>query len=270
MDINTEALVETLKSLKCTYCGNILSIGPIMIHSISQHEYEYQCGRCEDITRKGPPVRALLYESVAKHLWFPCIYPKCNETYPWDFVKIHEKNCPHKTNCCQISQCFEKLDENDIIAHMTEKHPAAICVNNNIIFNFTINEDSSFYAVINSFIFLIYFRNSKIFISLLSNNSNNVFNFTAKLRNIEEKTPYTYVRGRVINKFDENRHCSNCRDHRLSIEKKLGPRRSLRIAKVKEEVVANETVKQVAVAEVKIYHYQFITNHFCRLYPVGN
>uniref|UniRef100_A0A6P7HC38 Uncharacterized protein LOC114346804 n=1 Tax=Diabrotica virgifera virgifera TaxID=50390 RepID=A0A6P7HC38_DIAVI len=244
---NNESLVETLKSLKCTYCGNILSIGPIMILSISRHEY--QCGRCKEITRKGPPVRALLYESVAKHLLFPCIYPNCHEKLSWAFVKIHEENCPHKTICCPISQCFEKLEENDIIAHMKQKHPADICFDN-IIFKFTIDDDCSFIAVINSLIFLIYFRNSELFVSLISK-SNKSFTYTAKLRNMKENTPYIYFKGSVIDRFDENRFCSNCREYKLSIEKKIRARRYFIEDKVEEKIVSNETVQQVAAAEVK-------------------
>lgn len=109
---------EIVKTLKCSLCTNYLSFYPV--HIISADGTKYKCGRC--LVKTHINTRAIMYENLAKHMKFPCIYKNCNEILCWKEVKDHEKNCEHRTVTCIGVNCDEIILMKDFASHFKEKH----------------------------------------------------------------------------------------------------------------------------------------------------
>lgn len=109
---------EIVNTLKCSLCTHYLSFSPINI--ISDDGTKYKCGRC--LVKTHINIRAVMYENLAKHMQFPCIYANCTELLNWKNAKDHEKNCEHRTVKCITVNCEEIILLKDFAAHFKDKH----------------------------------------------------------------------------------------------------------------------------------------------------
>lgn len=62
---------SVVELLKCSLCEGYLSVSPICL--ISEDGNQYKCGRCNSI-KTIISTRAVIYEHLAKHMIFPCIF----------------------------------------------------------------------------------------------------------------------------------------------------------------------------------------------------
>ncbi|KAJ8981959.1 hypothetical protein NQ317_002133 [Molorchus minor] len=111
---------EIAKTLRCSLCGSCLSVPPISI--ISEDGSKYKCGRCHQI-KTHIETKVIMYENLAKHMIFPCIYKNCTEKLKWTEVKDHEKKCPHRTIVCPRDKCEDEFLYNQFTDHFQKKHP---------------------------------------------------------------------------------------------------------------------------------------------------
>lgn len=95
--LHLENETETLNQLKCSSCGNYISVAPVRQTCVG-----YMCGRCFSF---GDPV-ATAYETLAKKCYFPCRYDVygCKTTPLFgDSVANHEKTCEYRLSVCPIA-----------------------------------------------------------------------------------------------------------------------------------------------------------------------
>lgn len=119
MENNFELTEDILKDLRCSLCEQILSVPPISI--ISEDATKYKCGRCHGI-KTYVETRSYMYEKLAKHMIFPCIYQGCDEKLKWSRVREHEKKCEHRKVMCPKLNCDVNIGMNDFVPHFKEKH----------------------------------------------------------------------------------------------------------------------------------------------------
>lgn len=119
MENNFELTEDILKDLKCSLCERVLSVSPVSI--ISEDATKYKCGRCHGI-KTYVETRCYMYEKLAKHMIFPCIYEGCDEKLKWSKVKEHEKKCEHRKVVCPKLNCDVKIGVKDFVPHFKEKH----------------------------------------------------------------------------------------------------------------------------------------------------
>ncbi|KAJ8911272.1 hypothetical protein NQ315_015275 [Exocentrus adspersus] len=117
--VGYELTEDIVKELKCSLCEHSLSVSPISI--ISEDATKYKCGRCHGI-KTYVETRCYMYEKLAKHMIFPCIYAGCEEKLEWSQVKEHEKKCEHRKIVCPKQDCDVQVGVNDFITHFKEKH----------------------------------------------------------------------------------------------------------------------------------------------------
>ncbi|KAJ8957883.1 hypothetical protein NQ318_001879 [Aromia moschata] len=125
----TEQILETLC---CSVCGYYLSVPPISI--ISEDGTKYKCGRCHSI-KTHIETKVIMYENLAKHMVFPCIYKNCAAKLSWSEVKEHESNCPHRTMVCPRLHCEEEFLVTDFTSHFKEKHKESLYMDKFVLEN---------------------------------------------------------------------------------------------------------------------------------------
>lgn len=109
---------EITEHLRCSYCKLYLSYPPVLM--TTQDEVKFKCARCNIKTRFG--FRDAMYENLARHMKFPCIFKDCKEILCWDDVREHESVCNYRSIYCLASDCQETILEADFAAHFKEKH----------------------------------------------------------------------------------------------------------------------------------------------------
>ncbi|XP_023310309.1 uncharacterized protein LOC108904347 [Anoplophora glabripennis] len=119
MENNFELTEDILKDLKCSLCEQILSVPPVSI--ISEDATKYKCGRCHGI-KTYVETRCYMYEKLAKHMIFPCMYEGCDEKLKWSTVREHEKKCEHRRVICPKLNCDASIGMDDFVPHFKEKH----------------------------------------------------------------------------------------------------------------------------------------------------
>nr|CAI5831327.1 unnamed protein product [Callosobruchus analis] len=98
--------------LQCVQCGKCLSVSPVS--GIDGH---YTCGRC---CPEAKP--CLLYEQIAQHFKFTCIFKGCRLALDWGRVETHEKVCKFREVSCPFSECTDRYQYNAYQSHFEEAH----------------------------------------------------------------------------------------------------------------------------------------------------
>ncbi|CAH1987351.1 unnamed protein product [Acanthoscelides obtectus] len=98
--------------LQCVLCGRCLSVSPV-----SENRGEYTCGRCCPTA-----MPCSLYETVAEHFTFPCIFEGCEAALIWGEVEAHEKVCKFRPVSCPFPKCSYRYQCNDYQKHFETAH----------------------------------------------------------------------------------------------------------------------------------------------------
>lgn len=195
---------DIVKTLKCSLCNHFLSFPPI--HIISANGTKYKCGRC--LVKTHINTRAVMYENLAKHMKFPCIYKNCTEILSWKDVKDHEKNCEHHTITCLTINCDEVILLKDFASHFKEKHSKLYHTGNLSITNMH-----------NSYGLCILEQNG-CYVILYDNDTNRFHLNVCAIQPVKKQfdlclsstgSKYSIaINGQSIIDFDERYHCYKC------------------------------------------------------------
>ncbi|VEN57658.1 unnamed protein product [Callosobruchus maculatus] len=98
--------------LQCVLCGKCLSFRPV-----SGNGGYYSCGRCCPESKQ-----CLLYEAIAEHFKFSCIFEGCESMLNWTEVEAHEKICNFREISCPFSECIDKFQLNCYQSHFEDSH----------------------------------------------------------------------------------------------------------------------------------------------------
>lgn len=116
---------KALEELRCTSCNEYLSQLPVYMYPDKD---DVQCGRCPVLSEEKK-IRAKTYESVAKHLFFPCRYKAsgCLEQILPSEIHAHEEGCSYKQYFCPFipqGLCVWQGLAQELFAHYEEEHKA--------------------------------------------------------------------------------------------------------------------------------------------------
>lgn len=100
--------------LRCSKCKGYLSVGPVTMSNDVLF-----CGRCPP-----QPLRATMYEELAKFMIFPCINEEygCTSYLRWNAANTHEENCKFKPVECPIFGCTSEMAEEYVRRHLNHTH----------------------------------------------------------------------------------------------------------------------------------------------------
>nr|CAH7714847.1 unnamed protein product [Callosobruchus chinensis] len=98
--------------LQCVFCGKCLSFRPV-----SGNGGNYSCGRCCPASKQ-----CQLYEAVAEHLEFTCIFEGCESLLNWAGVEAHERICNFREISCPFSECADRFQLNCYQSHFEDSH----------------------------------------------------------------------------------------------------------------------------------------------------
>nr|CAI5831328.1 unnamed protein product [Callosobruchus analis] len=84
---------------------------------VSGNGGHYSCGRC------CPTLKScLLYEVIAEHLKFTCIFQGCESLLNWTEVEAHERICNFREISCPFSECVARFQLNCYQSHFEDSH----------------------------------------------------------------------------------------------------------------------------------------------------
>ncbi|CAH1170526.1 unnamed protein product [Phaedon cochleariae] len=201
-----------LLAMKCSLCGNVLSVPPII--SLSEDGTQLKCGSCKDIV-KPSAVRNLALENMAKFFSFPCIYKDCNKLIPWKKVEIHEDSCDKKTMKCPMHyhKCDEIVMVQNLKEHMENNH------RDNIFYESlttVMRSDSCQIMVVisstyqNKFLIMIRTISPCVIYVTSLNNTDECFEYDLKLSSIHKDQYYVLIENQTIIRYIERDHCFAC------------------------------------------------------------
>ncbi|XP_074037204.1 uncharacterized protein [Leptinotarsa decemlineata] len=201
----TTMIEETVKSMKCHFCKQLLSFPPIFINC--QEGSKNKCGRCISV-KNGEWVRNQVFESVAECLMYPCMY--CGEIVPWAQVEQHETNCEHKTILCPFTYtgCAEDVEIPDIEAHVRDQHPRKL-FRDKITYEINIRKQTTpLLLIVEDSQFIVYILRDSIFVGHLGPiREYSFFNVDFSSENGNRCVSY---KNKDIVEFNERLHCYEC------------------------------------------------------------
>lgn len=124
-----------LNKLKCTNCNRYISLGPV-----KNIPSGFLCGRCPTDGDEHLSI-VTIYETVAQHIQFPCIYDEhgCPQTFPFgDQMKDHELSCSYTPNFCPmgyLENCEWKGQDKSMLEHVKNIHPLTVLDDLNVKVN---------------------------------------------------------------------------------------------------------------------------------------
>ncbi|CAH1982389.1 unnamed protein product [Acanthoscelides obtectus] len=78
---------------------------------------QYICGRC-----CPKAIQCSLYDAIADHLSFPCIFAGCTSMLNWGEVKEHEDNCFFRSISCPLPNCTDSYRIDSYKDHIEQVH----------------------------------------------------------------------------------------------------------------------------------------------------
>lgn len=200
--ILTDKIVE---NLKCSLCSHYLSFTPV--HIISEDGSKYKCGRC--FVKTHINIRAVMYEKLAEHMKFPCIYKNCTQILSWNNVKHHEKICDNQTFTCIALNCTDEILTNNFAAHFKEKHSKMFHSNSVSVNNLHSSYGLCILELDEQCYVILYDHNPSKFGITVCAVKPHQKQFDVCLNSTGSKYSIT-IKGQNIINFDERYHCFKC------------------------------------------------------------
>ncbi|CAG9818038.1 unnamed protein product [Phaedon cochleariae] len=212
-------LRNTIISLKCCLCENLLTVPPIMV--LSEDGKQLKCGRCKNNNDRPSICRNFAFENVAMFSSVPCMYKDCSKIMPWKEVERHEDDCDKKTIKCPIynEKCDGIIQVRDVDSHCHRFHNDKIFHNiSNFVFPFLAPSVVCFltfnglgYRPQNFVVMIMntpYSNLSNVYVASFEEIDGN-FTYDLKLSCANNNTSFTYE-NQTISKYDEKNHCLRC------------------------------------------------------------
>lgn len=111
-----EICPNILEQVKCSYCQEVVSFGPVYVSSKGNHV----CGRCEPRKESEEEVflRNTYFEKIAASFKFPCKNKilGCVAVLGGETLKSHEEYCNFGRKSCVSLMDYKKFDFSELLA----------------------------------------------------------------------------------------------------------------------------------------------------------